>query len=274
MENNKPSKLLVNEAEASQKIGKQINIGNELLKAQIHSQHEFDKLKSDTTKWINYNKTLFDHLFDKSPLPWTHGVANSYTYDRGLDIEIPGHRKKISQWINDLESIYEQLDIYTDLPSNTQQTMNRDTTNNENKTILICHGRSPIWREAKDFMVDILGLEYEEFERISAAGKSINNRLEEMLDKSCMAFLIMTGEEARADGLVHARQNVIHEIGKCQDRFGSERAIILLEKGCEKFSNIDGIIYIDFTKGNIKETFGEIVKVLIRESIIRIELCN
>ena len=161
-----------------------------------------------------------------------------------------------------------------ELPNNTQQAVNNFPINNENKTILICHGRSHLWREFKDFLVETLGLEYEEFNRISAAGKSINNRLEEMLEKSCMAFLIMTGEDEQADGLVHARQNVTHEIGKCQDRFGSERAIILLEKGCEKFSNIDGIIYIDFTKGNIKETFGEIVKVLIRESIIRIELCN
>ena len=161
-----------------------------------------------------------------------------------------------------------------ELPNNTQQPMNADTMNNKNKTIFIGHGHSPIWREAKDFITETLGLEYEEFDRISAAGKFINNRLEEMLGKSCMAFLIMTGEDEHLDGSEHARQNVIHEIGKCQDRFGSERAIILLEKGCQEFSNIDGIVYIDFAKGNIKEAFGDIVKVLIRESIIRIELCN
>ena len=161
-----------------------------------------------------------------------------------------------------------------ELPNNTQQTTDNDTVSNENKKIFIGHGRSPVWRELKDFIVETLGLEYEEFDRISAAGKSINNRLEEMLDKSCMAFLIMTGEDEHSDGSPHARQNVIHEIGKCQEKFGSEQAIILLEKGCGKFSNMDGIIYIDFAKGNIKETFGEIVRVLIRESVIRIELCN
>ena len=168
-----------------------------------------------------------------------------------------------------MEIIYGQLELYEELPNTPQQTVS-----NQNKKIFIGHGRSHIWRELKDFIVDTLGLEYEEFDRISPAGKSINNRLEEMLGKSCMAFLIMTGEDEQADGSLHARGNVIHEIGKCQDRFGAERAIVLLEKGCKKFSNIDGIIYIDFAKGNIKETFGEIVKVLIRESIIRIELCN
>ena len=71
--------------------------------------------------------------------------------------------------------------------------MGNDTINNEKKKIFIGHGRSLVWREFKDFLVETLGLEYEEFDRISAAGKSINNRLEEMLGKSCMAFLIMTG---------------------------------------------------------------------------------
>ena len=184
------------------------------------------------------------------------------------------HKEDIVNWIHDLDSIYEQLELYEELPNNTQQAVNNSPINNENKKIFIGHGRSHLWREFKDFLVETLGLEYEEFDRISAAGKSINNRLEEMLDKSCMAFLIMTGEDEHLDGSSHARQNVIHEIGKCQDRLGSEGAIILLEKDCEKFSNMGDIIYIDFAKGNIKETFGEIVRVLIRESIIRIELCN
>ena len=161
-----------------------------------------------------------------------------------------------------------------ELPNNTQQAVNSKIVNNENKKIFIGHGGSSVWREFKDFLVETLGLEYEEFNRVSPAGEFIGNRLEEMLDKSCMAFLIMTGEDEQADGSVHARQNVVHEIAKCQERFGFKRAIILLEKGCERFSNMGDIIYIDFTKGNIKETFGEIVRVLIREFIIRIELCN
>ena len=267
MTDNTPSKLRVSRAEASQKIGKQINIGNELLERRLSSQPEFDKLKSDTKNWINYNKTLFDHLFDKSPLPWTHGVANSYTYDRGLDIEIPGHRKKISQWINDLESIYEQLDIYTDLPSNTQQSTNQDTMNNENKKIFIGHGGSNIWRELKDFIVDTLGLDCVEFNSVSPAGKSTVDRLKEMLAESCMAFLIMTGEDEQPDGKLRARSNVIHEVGLFQGKLGFERAVILLEEGCEDFSNIHGITHIPFPKGSIEVAYGSILKVLKRESI-------
>ena len=89
-----------------------------------------------------------------------------------------------------------------------------------------------------------------------------------MLEESCIAFLIMTGEDEQADGSLHARENVIHEVGLFQGRLGFERAIILLEEGCEDFSNIHGIIHIGFPKGNIKAVFEDIREVLKRESIL------
>ena len=267
MKNNKLPKLLVNKAKASEKIQDRINIGKELYKSQISSEQELSNLKHETDRWTDRNKTLLNTLFDNSPLSSIHGskmgaiIHTENSVPRATD----QHKRSLNEWINDLESIYEHLDLYEELPN---------TANYKNMKIFIGHGRSHLWREFKDFLVETLGLEYEEFDRVSAAGKSINNRLEEMLDKSCMAFLIMTGDDQHSDGSLNARQNVVHEIGKCQDRFGSEKTIILLEEGCETFSNIDGIIYISFAKEKIKETFGDVLKVLIRESIIRIELCN
>ena len=36
--------------------------------------------------------------------------------------------------------------------------------------------------------------------------------------------------------------NVIHEVGLFQGRLGANKAIILLEDGCEEFSNIQGLV--------------------------------
>ena len=155
-----------------------------------------------------------------------------------------------------------------ELPNNTQQAVNRDAMNNENKKIFIGHGGSDIWKVLRDFIVDTLGLEYEEFNRVSAAGEFIGDRLEEMLDKSCMAFLIMTGEDEQADGSLRARENVVHEVGLFQGRLGFKKAIVLLEEDCKEFSNIRGIGQIRFPKGNIREAFENIIRVLKRESMI------
>jgi predicted nucleotide-binding protein len=60
--------------------------------------------------------------------------------------------------------------------------------------VFIGHGRSPVWRDLKDLISERLGLQYVEFNSISAAGIATKERLEEMLGKSAFAFLVMTGE--------------------------------------------------------------------------------
>ena len=62
--------------------------------------------------------------------------------------------------------------------------------------------------------------------------------------------------------------NVIHEAGLFQGRLGFQRAIVLLEEGCEEFSNIQGLGQIRFPAGNISAAFEEIRQVLEREEII------
>ena len=268
MTDNTPSKLCVNRAEASQKIGKQINIGNELLERQLSSEQELNKLRRDTRKWTDYNKTLFDHLFDESPLPDWHGKSVLHIIDQNLGEKIADHRRRIESCINDLESIYERLELYEELPSNTQQPTDQGIIPNNQTKYFIGHGGSSEWLKLKDFLENTLKLPYEEFNRIPQAGKITSVRLKEMLESCCMAFLIMTGEDEHTDGTLHARSNVIHEIGLFQAQLGYERAIILLEKGCKRFSNIEGITYISFPKGGITASFEKIRAVLKRESIM------
>lgn len=134
--------------------------------------------------------------------------------------------------------------------------------------IFIGHGRSSMWRDLKDFVKDKLRLPYDEFNRVPAAGVTNITRLAQMLDQACIAFLVMTAEDEMADGNKHARMNVIHEVGLFQGRLGFERAIVLLEDGCEEFSNINGLGQIRFPKGNISAVFQDIREVLEREEII------
>jgi predicted nucleotide-binding protein len=136
------------------------------------------------------------------------------------------------------------------------------------KHIFIGHGRSPAWLELKDFLEDRLRLSVEEFNSVPTAGIPTAVRLSEMLDGAAFAFLVMTAEDTQSGGGVHARLNVIHEAGLFQGRLGFEKAIILLEQGCEGFSNIDGLGQIRFSKDNIRAAFEQVRHVLERERII------
>lgn len=134
--------------------------------------------------------------------------------------------------------------------------------------IFLGHGRSPIWREFKDFLEGRLGLPWDEFNRESVAGYATSQRLHQMLDAASFAFLIMTAEEEHSDDTLHARPNVIHEVGLFQGRLGMTRAIILLEDGCSEFSNIVGLSQIRFPRNHISSCFEEVRRVLERESLL------
>jgi predicted nucleotide-binding protein len=134
--------------------------------------------------------------------------------------------------------------------------------------VFIGHGHSLLWRELKDFLHDRLGLSWDEFNREAVAGFTTFERISQMLSDAVFAFLIMTAEEEGIDKALHARENVVHEVGLFQGRLGPKRAIILLEEGCKEFSNIAGLSQIRFPKGHVSATFEEVRKVLEREGVI------
>jgi predicted nucleotide-binding protein len=131
--------------------------------------------------------------------------------------------------------------------------------------VFIGHGRSQQWRDLKDHLHEKHGYEIVAYEIGAREGHTIRDIIEEMLDRSSMAFLVLTGEDETADHRFLARQNVVHEAGLFQGRLGFPRAIIMLEDGTEEFSNIAGIQQIRYSKGKIKETFGDVLAVLKRE---------
>ncbi|MGA2281561.1 MAG: TIR domain-containing protein [Verrucomicrobiota bacterium] len=134
--------------------------------------------------------------------------------------------------------------------------------------VFIGHGNSPVWKDFKDFIQDRLKLPWDEFNRVPVAGISNVARLSQMLDEAAVAFLIMTAEDEQKGGKVQARMNVIHEAGLFQGRLGFSKAIIVLEEGCDEFSNIQGLGQIRFPKGKIKAAFEEVRRVLEREGLI------
>ena len=164
--------------------------------------------------------------------------------------------------------LLERLDRLQRLVSAVTTSADRAFVSAQSNQVFIGHGRSPLWRELKDFLHDRLSLPWDEFNRESVAGVATTERLTQMLDAAAFAFLVMTAEDEHADATLHARENVVHEVGLFQGRLGMRRAIVLLEQGCQVFSNIHGLSYIAFPRGHIAASFEEIRRVLERERII------
>lgn len=163
----------------------------------------------------------------------------------------------------EIEEIFYELD--KDWESFKLPEPEKEISNDDEPTIFIGHGRNSQWRDLKDHLSDQHGYNIMAYETGARAGHTIRDILDEMMKKSSFAILVMTGEDELADGKVMARPNVIHETGLFQGKLGFSRAIILLEEGTEEFSNLYGIQQIRFGKGNIKETYGDILSTLKRE---------
>ena len=83
-----------------------------------------------------------------------------------------------------------------------------------------------------------------------------------------MSELVITAEDEQPDGKRRARINAVREAGLFQGRLGFSRAIVLLEEGCEEFSNIAGLGQIRFPPGRIGASFEEIGELLEREELL------
>jgi predicted nucleotide-binding protein len=190
----------------------------------------------------------------------------------GQGTQIPAHISVIAE----VKAIYHAFGIChaaSNIASKAASHIERKSRRQKRKerigtNVFIGHGRSHAWRDLKDFVQDRLKLPWDEFNRVPVAGVTNIARLSEMLDSAAIAFLVMTAEDEMADGALQARMNVVHEAGLFQGRLGFMRAIVLLEEGCEQFSNIDGLGQIRFPQGNISAAFEDIRRVLEREELI------
>jgi len=184
-------------------------------------------------------------------------ITISYNKNAETTVNVEGKNK------GEIEAVFELFE------ENLTLSIVPNDKENKSPIIFIGHGRSSLWRDLKDHLSDKHDYKIEAYETGARAGHTIRDILDEMVNKSSFAILVMTGEDEDNNGNLKARPNVIHEIGLFQGRLGFSRAIVLLEEGTEEFSNLFGIQQLRFSKGNIKETFGDVLATLKREFDIK-----
>lgn len=184
-------------------------------------------------------------------------TAQVGTYDVGTSVLVQ---------LNSKADIAAVMNVFEDaLPQAIRPVPERPLPRPPSPTIFIGHGRDPQWRDLKDHLHEQHKYDVEAYETGARAGHAIRDILEEMLTQASFAVLVLTGEDATGDHQMRARQNVVHEVGLFQGKLGFARAIVLLEEGVEDFSNVSGIHQIRFSKGGIRETYGDVLATLRRE---------
>ena len=226
-----------------------------------------DSLWADYSRWEDFNKELLERLFD-SPKYVTEYSRRSWpepSYGVFL-IELEHLEQYLTNDLKKLKSLQERLPLFDEIRAGD---INRNVHEKADQVVFIGHGRASEWLALQDFLKNRLHLGCVEFNTESAAGVGTQERLSELLDQACFAFLVMSGEDEQADGSKRARENVVHEAGLFQGRLTFRKAIVVLEDGCSEFSNIHGLGQIRFSKGKIESCFEDVRKVLEREQILK-----
>ena len=176
--------------------------------------------------------------------------------------------EKFWQGVSSAKELLQEMikEIDQDTHSSTRAATSGESSQASAPAVFIGHGRSPLWLAVKSFLENDCGLHVVSFESESRTSESIVSILEQMLDQVGLAVIVLTAEDATADGHVRARQNVIHEAGLLQGKLGFKKVVILKQDGVEELTNLAGLQYISF-KDRIEQAFYDLGKVLKREGL-------
>ncbi len=128
--------------------------------------------------------------------------------------------------------------------------------------IFISHGSSKEWLLIQNHIEKDIKLNTLELAQEPNKGRTVLQKLNEESDKCSYAVVVMTGEDKITDDETRARENVMHEIGFFQGKYGLEKVCLLHEDGTNIPSNIHRLVYIPFPKGVISATFGSLTREL------------
>jgi predicted nucleotide-binding protein len=122
--------------------------------------------------------------------------------------------------------------------------------------VFLSHGHNELLKlKLKDFLNSKLGRMPIILAEQSSRGLTVVEKLERVSAICCFAVVLMTKDDQQVDGGVRARQNVIHEIGFFQGKYGRKNVVLLAERGIELFTNISGIIRIEFEAEHFEECY-------------------
>lgn len=130
------------------------------------------------------------------------------------------------------------------------------------RRVFISHGRAPDWREVQVYIEKDIGLPTLELAQEANQGRTILAKLWESSLHCDSTVIVMTGDDLDAAGQARARENVIHEIGFFQGKYGLDRVCLLHEEGVSIPSNIHGLVYTPFPKAMVSASFGVLVREL------------
>ena len=124
------------------------------------------------------------------------------------------------------------------------------------------HGRAHEWYAVKDYIESDVQLKTAELAQQPNMGRTVIEKLLDTADDCDSAVIVMTGDDVDDQGEARVRENVMHEIGFFQGRYGRDRVILLHEDNVNIPTNLSGVVYSAFPKGRVNVCFHLLMREL------------
>ena len=162
------------------------------------------------------------------------------------NVPAPWHfsRAKMERLVRDIDQIFE-VRANSELHAPVAQPPRR---------VFISHGRSKDWLLVQPYIEKDLRLATLELAQEPNLGQTLIEKLVANAGRCDSAVIVMTGDDLAEDE-ARVRENVMHEIGYFQGCYGRRAAVLLHEDGVNVPTNLGGIAYVPFPKGNIEAAF-------------------
>ena len=211
----------------------------------------------------NYRPDTIQHYFVhaqghletlKKLLPHLYGDFQPIETEPEMEMTAPGpgqaapmhfSRAQADRLIRDIDQIFE-IRANSELEQPKPESMRR---------VFITHGRSNDWRSVQPFIEKDIGLSTIELVQEPNMGRTIIEKLIDNAARCDSAVIVMTGDDVANEDEARVRENVMHEIGFFQGRYGRSVVILLHEDGVNVPTNLAGVAYVPFPKGQIEAGF-------------------
>lgn len=135
--------------------------------------------------------------------------------------------------------------------------------------VFIVHDESPYWRGVRDFIAGSCRLPTYELSSLEMDENNLEEVMQERLNRCSFAVCLLSRQNRPAGDQTRADQNIVYQAGIFQGRYGFGRVAILVEEGCDTFSNISGLVRMGFSSGQVESTFLELERMLKREGLMQ-----
>lgn len=156
-------------------------------------------------------------------------------------------RARLERLARDIDQIFEiRANFQLENPTSRESTFNR---------VFVTHGRSSDWREVQSHIERDVELATMELAQEPNSGMTVIEKLIDGASRCDSAVIVMTGDDLTSDGQPRSRENVMHEIGYFQGKYGRAKVCLLHEEGVSIPTNLSGVVYIAYPKGMVSAGF-------------------